>query len=1837
MGALTITIFDTGLKQSIGLINIPLKLYLNKNLRPEQGIHTFIELDDRFPIVKVSNPKEKIGEVQIRIEGTASFEKPGIQDDIRLANSMAIQDQQKTYTGTKYKQNVVSSQQDYMKTVQEMKNKLAQTKQRAVSANRTLPRQVMVPPKQRDASEAAPMPRQYENEGQFEKNESDNTQQELEEMLERGRKLQGKMTEALKTEQFGPNEKVWSMLHGDTIEKRIIPTNVHALDFEVNDVSDSLSDVSIYHKPNDLQGGQTTKQLPIADDISENNRTENLPLGSAPRNLKDLRKMNISLVGISFKNDEIKKRLTGQKLYILAKLPVAEYGSVKIHEEEMKAHFSLEKSNTTGIVELNRAHECGISVNDDNFGNLVNSKISVELMAGIDDNTIFQSFGKGEISFQKVVLSTNYKLDTLINIVHIPPGGSEPDKPQKAIDPKAKKVAKKETKKTGKMTVSKNKLTKIQPMSIVASVRLIIELTGAGEQKTMGIQKATLFEGDEMGVKPVTLGLLLCVKIGKARDVPLRKFEGDQTQIFRNLYIKYKSFPNGEPMSTNISWGSSTPIFNHTTQYPLFLTPDLIQRLSTGLLIFEVWDKTQAVNGQDELVGLCKVQLKSFHESLKSQVVSGAYTVHHILMNQYPFIIIDDFVPIINPRLGQAVGSLGLTVAIGTPAQIQRLDQKEKEYTDKMQKMPIFSDQPEPKEKVPEIKPSEEVQVTPTKEIEENPPTNIQPEKQESEQIHKENVPASQPPEKQQNVENIQPVEPEKEQKISEPVKNEEPIKTEEIQIPQKSEEPQKIEEIKPEKEPEKKIESEPLIIGKKTEEKKEEEVQKSADDITEITRLLNPQTNKQEEKPKVEENKHEEIIQQKSEQKTDEIEDIVKLMGNKPVIKEEIKTKSPEKPKFDQPIPQPVFSQISPRQKEIIQPELPKNQMLPQFIKHSFNISISELANIPVISKFIAISQGRAINLYLRASLPFDRTPVESESIMQVDTQNYKVAMESEYSILLPFDKDQTEELLKNLQQDICVEICALDKNTHLPIILGNAELPVEDVRLLLMNKPKEAKETSVERVAFVYGTTASDREGLIIGKLRLKIGYKMLEIEAENIGKTDKENISHMWQQEKVVNREIPVNCRLMIFINRIDGIDESRSRALSKNKGLNLPTPDKLNLSVHYNPIGELIYVDPKDEPLARQENEYSTGPIYCSAEPKYKKRWYIDFAVDQKVLEFMEHEGATIEIKHHIASFSSEETFGQTKGKDESTVLVGIAKIPLIKLLSSHAGIINEAIEIKDLFGTCFGYLHLSMNLLDAVLEIPKPPEATTLSENIQKTIMSPHKAAEIIEPPKRSEFPIGELEISIESGLRLKNPLDGLNPPNSYAAIKHSVLNEQIFTQVIPKSSFPTWNFSKNANFELSPANIEALQNEKLQIFVYHKEALKDKETDLLIGVAEVDTTFMGTIEGMEIIDGYYKIKNPDKTSENQDDGLGIIKVKIVPSTDLIKNTTLTRDEEQKKSMKSPNFNTEHPIDEAKTLQDVYETLRQIRGDQPILVSEENLQNDQIEEKREDIKEPESPILPQPTEYDEKLNQIVQEISAEESEALLKRHLQNLEELDSMNKKLRGEVQEETIEKPQKIESPKKPESVQKVEEPIKNIPEPKPSDEEELNLEGNVQPQKEENTGEYELEIRGDIPENTQVQKPEPLVPSMFEKNMLNAERLAGYEVPLTPEPTVPAVQFPQGESIPLPKVEQTVEKPAEIIIEKQPEQKRNSFAEPVPKQEEEIQQKPATQLIDRKKLLSTPHKKPPLPAHLSSSIKRMSGADLKEKELERITRIMRASPGKEQKKYYEYSSDSDS
>lgn len=423
---------------------------------------------------------------------------------------------------------------------------------------------------------------------------------------------------------------------------------------------------------------------------------------------------------------------------------------------------------------------------------------------------------------------------------------------------------------------------------------------------------------------------------------------------------------------------------------------------------------------------------------------------------------------------------------------------------------------------------------------------------------------------------------------------------------------------------------------------------------------------------------------------------------------------------------------EISPKEKPI------------KLLKHLFTVQINELAKIPILSKFI---QKDKSNLFLRVSLPFDRSPIESDCIKPIDSQSYKVTMECSYSLTIMSNEDTNASISKQLQTDLVIELCALDLKNHIPTVLANGELPKEDILLVANDINK------VDRVMFLYGTAAAEREGVIIGKAKLQLGHTVIPIEDSRFSS----DLSKIWLPEKQITREIPQFCRLLVHINKIDGIDASRMGYAAKAvSGEILPPPEKLSMSVNYNPNEELIPPDKTKE----TEIDYNTDVVYCSGKPIFNTKWNIDFQSDEKIVYNLEHGFANFNILHADPSFSADETFGMTKTKNKG-ILIGTVNVPFAKMLGSHSGIINEAFEIKDRNNQCFGYLHLSMRLLDGnvereIEESPIKSDSKYCPEKKEEQV-----AEEENKKTPVSQYPIAQMEVSIESAMRLKNPLDGI--------------------------------------------------------------------------------------------------------------------------------------------------------------------------------------------------------------------------------------------------------------------------------------------------------------------------------------------------------------------------------------------------------------------------------------------------------------------------------------------
>ena len=135
----------------------------------------------------------------------------------------------------------------------------------------------------------------------------------------------------------------------------------------------------------------------------------------------------------------------------------------------------------------------------------------------------------------------------------------------------------------------------------------------------------------------------------------------------RSLYVSYKAFPTLEKLTSTVMYGQSEPHFNYRSQFPVLMTPDVIDKLEQFTFVLEVWDEVSP--GRHDLVGLVKIPLASFCYSMKT-TEDDIFSLNFLAEqhNMYPLIITDDFLPIYSPRHGQNIGNLKVLLALGTPS-----------------------------------------------------------------------------------------------------------------------------------------------------------------------------------------------------------------------------------------------------------------------------------------------------------------------------------------------------------------------------------------------------------------------------------------------------------------------------------------------------------------------------------------------------------------------------------------------------------------------------------------------------------------------------------------------------------------------------------------------------------------------------------------------------------------------------------------------------------------------------------------------------------------------------------------------------------------------------------------------------------------------------------------------------------------------------------------------------------------------------------------------------------------------------------------------------------------
>ncbi|KAM4045543.1 C2 domain-containing protein 3 [Anomaloglossus baeobatrachus] len=159
-----------------------------------------------------------------------------------------------------------------------------------------------------------------------------------------------------------------------------------------------------------------------------------------------------------------------------------------------------------------------------------------------------------------------------------------------------------------------------------------------------------------------------------------------------NPYLNCKLFSTLEASRSAVVWGSNQPLFSFSQVAPVTLTSRLLERMKNNVMIIEVWSKVPGP-GMDQLLGLAKLPLHQFYMSFSDSKICRL-----LLQAQYPVVVVDSFVPIVDMLSSSERGRLKVLLAIGSGDQVvalQRLKNEEVTSATQIPRPAHFLDPPQ--------------------------------------------------------------------------------------------------------------------------------------------------------------------------------------------------------------------------------------------------------------------------------------------------------------------------------------------------------------------------------------------------------------------------------------------------------------------------------------------------------------------------------------------------------------------------------------------------------------------------------------------------------------------------------------------------------------------------------------------------------------------------------------------------------------------------------------------------------------------------------------------------------------------------------------------------------------------------------------------------------------------------------------------------------------------------------------------------------------------------------------------------------------------------------------
>lgn len=197
---------------------------------------------------------------------------------------------------------------------------------------------------------------------------------------------------------------------------------------------------------------------------------------------------------------------------------------------------------------------------------------------------------------------------------------------------------------------------------------------------------------------------------------------------------------------------------------------------------------------------------------------------------------------------------------------------------------------------------------------------------------------------------------------------------------------------------------------------------------------------------------------------------------------------------------------------------------------RHVFEVNVRELKNIRILQRVLREvapcdkSAKYIQSVFVKYVFPLDDEALESDYISQdKNGLDYAVSMNSCHTYLLEKQESVLDLFKGTGRENFALHVCCYKDGKEVNI--GNAQLPVEDLLELVHNREKKVltydkadKRSKSSRILCIYGSTFTDFENCIVGKVQVDVSYRREPIKMQSKNEV-------FLQKETYVNRKIPL----------------------------------------------------------------------------------------------------------------------------------------------------------------------------------------------------------------------------------------------------------------------------------------------------------------------------------------------------------------------------------------------------------------------------------------------------------------------------------------------------------------------------------------------------------------------------------------------------------------------------------------------------------------------------------------------------------------------------------------